>query len=144
MIKPIEYSEPHFDKWVYENYGYNVGKGMWVNSLQYSLRLEIMKRYCFEFKSVLIMIQNNASGFIWVLSKTNGTSLGFSGFSGPNDSGCWDDYFDCLEHAVSVVLNFDLSKFDSKNDHWSNYAKEATFNLVKLKREANERESIQG
>lgn len=114
-----------FYKWVKENYGYTVGTGIWEHTLEYGLKLEILKRYCYEKRGVLISIYCNASGFCWAMQKAEGgTNLGDYDYKGPNHSGCFDDYYESLQDALILELCGGLTKFKKKSGsrfHWSLY-----------------------
>jgi hypothetical protein len=78
-------------------------------------------------RGVLICIYNNASGYLWSLSKVpGGTDLGYSEYAGPNNSGVWDEYDDAFEHALKLVLTKSLDDFYNETPkelfHWGNYA----------------------
>jgi hypothetical protein len=47
----------------------------------------------------------NASGWFWMIDKTNGTSILWSDDSGPNPGGEWDNYEEALELALFEALN---------------------------------------
>jgi hypothetical protein len=56
-------------------------------------------------KGIVVSIYNNASGYLWNMSKTDGgTDLGWSEFSGTNNSGVWDDYYVALTEALTKAL----------------------------------------
>ena len=81
---------------------------------------EQLKKFIREERGVHIEIGRNASGYYWVMCKSDGgTDLGYSDFSGPNASGVWDKYEDAFEDALQVQLYTDLKKVKG---HWSNYS----------------------
>lgn len=56
-------------------------------------------------KGIVISVYNNASGYLWNMAKTaGGTNLADSDYDGPNDSGCWDEYYGALEHGIEQAL----------------------------------------
>lgn len=78
-------------------------------------------------RNVLIQVYNNASGYLWALSKIPyGSDLGYSEYDGPNASGVWDSYEDAFEDGLSQVLKKTLEDFTrdtpEKRFHWGNYA----------------------
>ena len=80
-----------------------------------------------EKYGVLIQIYNNASGYLWSLSKiTGGTDLGWSEFTGNcEDSKTFKEYEDAFENALQLVIANSLDDFKknaTKNFHWGLYA----------------------
>lgn len=56
-------------------------------------------------KGIVISVYNNASGYLWNMAKTAcGTNIADSDYDGTNDSGCWDEYYGALEHAIEQAL----------------------------------------
>ncbi len=54
---------------------------------------------------IVISIYNNASGYLWNMAKTiGGTEIRDSNYDGPNDSGCWDTYYEALNTAILTAI----------------------------------------
>ena len=72
MNKQIEFSEiKDFAVWVKKNYGYNINGGLFSHSLQYSLKLEILKKFAIEVRKIYIIIEpykNKNSELGWNVS----------------------------------------------------------------------------
>lgn len=86
-----------------------------------------------ENENVLIQIYNNASGYLWSLSKVDsGTDLGWSDFNGDCElSGTFTTYENALEDAVTLIQKCSLQKFKSElktNFHWGLYATHLNIN----------------
>jgi hypothetical protein len=82
----------------------------------------LLQKWLRETRGVHIEIYRNASGYSWSMCKTNGgTSLGWSGWTGPNHAGVWDSYEDSLENALQVQLSYDLPENTEIIKHWRNY-----------------------
>jgi hypothetical protein len=79
-------------------------------------------------ENILIQVYCNASGFLWMLTKTDsGTDLGWSEFNGNcKYSGTFLSYLDALEDAITLIEKCDLEKFQKETAagkfHWGNYA----------------------
>ena len=83
----------------------------------------LLRQWIRETRGVHIEIHRNASGWFWSMCKSeSGTDLGYSKFSGPNDSGVWDEHDDALENALQVQLSYDLPNSLNVIKHWGNYA----------------------
>jgi hypothetical protein len=82
----------------------------------------LLQNWIRETRGVHIEIHRNASGWFWSMCKSeNGTYLGYSKFSGPNDSGVWDEHDDALENALQIQLTYDLPNSLNVIKHWGNY-----------------------
>lgn len=120
---------------------YTDGKGsISLNNPLYNLEHAIamaptqhfLNKFIREDIGIHLTIERNASGWYWAMCKSDGgTSLGYSDFSGPNDSGVWDDYDDAFENGLQVALNLKLRKYG----HWSNFAASAIKEFKKNKDE---------
>lgn len=67
----------------------------------------LLQRWLREEKGLHIEIVATASGYIWLLDKTNGTSIADSDHHGTmvnEDSGCYDTYELALEDALKYAL----------------------------------------
>lgn len=67
----------------------------------------LLQRWLREEKELHIEIVATASGYIWLLDKTNGTSIADSDHHGTmanEDSGCYDTYELALEDALKYAL----------------------------------------
>jgi hypothetical protein len=52
-------------------------------------------------KNMLIVVYTNASGYLWErMDVVGGTHRADSGYSGPNEGGCWDSYEEALEAGI--------------------------------------------
>lgn len=92
----------------------------------------LLQKFIRETRGVHIEMYRNASGWYWGMSMTDGgTDLGWSEFSGPNDSGVWDSFEEALEDALQTQLSYDLPDDKSDIKHWSNYAEMARSILTK-------------
>lgn len=68
----------------------------------------LLQRWLREEKELHIEIVATASGYIWLLDKTNGTSIADSDHHGTmanEDSGCYDTYELALEDALKYALS---------------------------------------
>lgn len=66
----------------------------------------LLQKWIRENSDYMISIYNNASGYLWDISKVNGgTHITWSEYRGTNESGCWDKYEDALENALIYALN---------------------------------------
>lgn len=82
----------------------------------------LLRQWIRETRGVHIEIHRNASGWFWSMCKSeSGTYLGYSKFSGPNDSGVWDEHDDALENALQIQLTYDLPNSLNVIKHWGNY-----------------------
>lgn len=45
-----------------------------------------------------------ASGYLWDISKSNGTFVAYSDDRGPNSGGCWDNYEATMEAGLFAAL----------------------------------------
>lgn len=82
----------------------------------------LLQKWIRETRGIHIEIHRNASGWFWSMCKSeSGTDLGYSKFSGPNDSGVWDEHDDALENALQVQLSYDLPNSLDVIKHWGNY-----------------------
>ena len=80
------------------------------------------QKYIREKRGVHIEIHRGASGYYWSMCRSDsGTNLGWSGYSGPNKKGAWNEFEDALENAIQTQLSLDLKMFE----HWSDYARKA-------------------
>lgn len=52
-----------------------------------------------------VTVYTNASGYLWDISKSDGTWVSYSDFAGPNAGGCWDNYEQCLEAGLFTCLD---------------------------------------
>ena len=95
-----------------DKYGH-IGYGSYWNwnqsSHTYSCPTHQMACALIRSKGYNIEIQATASGFIWSISKLNGTDVSWSNYTGPNDGGAWDDYDECTDAALNYLLKV-LSK----------------------------------
>lgn len=60
-----------------------------------------------EKHETVICIYANASGYLFEFhdsAKKGGTHRYDSGYEGPNESGCWDSYYEAMEAAISKAL----------------------------------------
>lgn len=92
----------------------------------------LLQRWIRETRGVNIQIYNNASGYLFQMSKADsGTDLGWSEYEGPNNSGVWDTYEGALEAALKVQLALDLVQ----GAHWGLYVASAikALKLIKIK-----------
>lgn len=81
-----------------------------------------LQQYIRERRGVVIIIDRNASGYMWTMCKSDGgTDLGWSEDEGPNLGGAWNEYNEALEHALFIQLNYDLPKDKETIHHWGNY-----------------------
>lgn len=67
-------------------------------------------RWFREKYNMLANVYSNASGFLFEYHDTiGGTHRYDSGFTGPNDSGCWDTYeeaeLECLKKLIEICKN---------------------------------------
>lgn len=53
-----------------------------------------------EKHELYVHVECNASGWLWEIEKTNGTSVCWCNYSGPNLSGQWDTFEDALEDGL--------------------------------------------
>lgn len=53
-----------------------------------------------EKHELYVHVDCNASGWLWEIEKTNGTSICWCNHSGPNLSGQWDTFEDALEDGL--------------------------------------------
>lgn len=59
-------------------------------------------------KNTHIEIYTNASGYDYIISDTpklGGTDRYWGDYTGPNDSGCWDSYEECILAGIEYVLD---------------------------------------
>lgn len=59
-------------------------------------------------KNTHIEIYTNASGYDYIISDTpklGGTDRYWGDYAGPNDSGCWDSYEECILAGIEYVLD---------------------------------------
>ena len=94
----------------------------------------VLQKFIRETRGVHIEIHRNASGYYWSMCKSdNGTDLGYSGYTGPNAGGDWDELEDALENALQVQLSYDLPDTTKVIKHWSNHVEFAlkVFNTKK-------------
>lgn len=91
--------------------------------------LELCKRHydVMRDKNIIIVIDTNASGYVWSMSKVDsGTDLGWSEYSGDDEfGGAYKTYEGALEHALDLIAKSDLDNFRKNvknNFHWGNYA----------------------
>lgn len=55
--------------------------------------------------NVLIIVYSNASGYLFEFSDAEGGTHRYdSGYSGTNDSGCWDTFEEALEAAIKMII----------------------------------------
>lgn len=93
-------------------------------SMQQGVYLEFIR----EERGVLIQVYNNASGYLWQMSKMlTGTDLGWSGLMvGYGRGGSFDTYNGALTNAIELEFNGGLSDFEKTREnkpfHWGNYA----------------------
>ena len=118
---------------MYANYGL-MGSGLSYGYISAPTQSQLHS-WIIENRGVLISIYNNASGYLWALSKVpGGTDLGWCDHNGPNNGGSWDSFEDAFENALGLVLSKSLDEFseDEKDKfHWGNYARYIKGNLKK-------------
>lgn len=66
--------------------------------------LSLLQKWFRTLQNISVEIYANASGWCWVICKTDGTFIDDYNYIGPNDSGCWDSYEDALEAALVKAL----------------------------------------
>jgi len=93
----------HNGKWAFDN-------RVWENATNYVPAPLYQQMIDFFIKKgIVISIYNNASGYLWDMAKAEGgTHIAGSEFSGPNESGCWDEYYEAL--TAAFVRSFDKLK----------------------------------
>ena len=65
----------------------------------------LIQKWLRENHNIMIAIYNNASGYLWDISDTNGgTDRGWSNYSGTNESGVWDTYEEALENILFLSV----------------------------------------
>lgn len=64
-----------------------------------------IQKWLIEEKSRFVCVDNNASGWFWVLYNYYGTFITDFNDEGPNDSGQWDTYKEALEAGIWKCYN---------------------------------------
>ena len=65
----------------------------------------ILQKWLRETHKREVTVYACASGYLWDISKTNGTFVDYSDDRGPNSGGCWDNYEQCLEAGLFACLD---------------------------------------
>jgi hypothetical protein len=72
---------------------------------------EVLKRWLINNHGIEVLAYCNASGWLWEINKafskdsfSGGTNINWSNYSGPNDSGGWDEYDDAFDDGLYEAL----------------------------------------
>lgn len=65
-----------------------------------SPELELAKMWFRKKHEIEVRSEPNASGWFWMIEKTNGTFISDYNDSGKNAGGCWDSYEEALEASL--------------------------------------------
>ena len=87
---------PNGGKWNWEEY----------DKSEFCLRVtqSLLARLLREKYNIHIGVSPNASGYLYYISKTNGTLVYDSDFDGPNAGGAWDTYEEAMEVGLQKAF----------------------------------------
>jgi hypothetical protein len=63
-----------------------------------------LSKWLREVHKLEVTVYSCASGYLWDISKTNGTFVAYSDDRGPNAGGCWDNYEATMEAGLFAAL----------------------------------------
>ena len=106
------FNEPCFGKWNRVNKRFyprknlselNKNSEFSVNTIAAPLYQQIVD--FIRERGIVISIYNNAGGFLWNMAKSEGgTDMGWSEYTGSNDSGVWDTFYEALLAAIGTAF----------------------------------------
>ena len=67
--------------------------------------LHEMQKWFREEYGIHVTSDPNASGWVWIIEKTNGTFISSSDWDGPNAGGAWDTYEQAMIAGIQEALN---------------------------------------
>ena len=103
-----------FDEWRERSYMKDVKDSLSISGNNSTLgKLEIetfsaptqtsLAKWLREKHDLYVHVDCNASGWLWEIEKTNGTSVCWCNYSGPNLSGQWDTFEEALEDGLKNI-----------------------------------------